>query len=191
MDGSNGYEAVARDFIAGRPLGGVGRSTVAEWAATLPEGAAVLDLGCGCGEPITAVLAARGLIVYGVDASATMIAAFRARFPTAAAECSTVEASDFFGRRFQAIVAWGLLFLLPASTQRELIGKMAKALESGGRLLFTAPWQVGSWLDAKTGRESVSLGREEYVKALEAADFSVEGFRMDEGENHYYLATRR
>ncbi len=90
--------------------------------------------------PITAVLAARGLIVYGLDA-------FQARFPAAAAECSTVETSDFFGPQFYAIEAWGLLFLLPASTQRELIGKMGKALESGGRLLFTAPcrWALG-WM---------------------------------------------
>ena len=161
MDGSNGYEAIALDFIAGRPPGGVGRSTVAEWANELPDGAAVLDLGCGCGGPITALLVARGLIVYGVDASATMIAAFRARLPEAVAECSTVEDSSFFDRQFQAIVAWGLIFLLPPTTQRALIGKTGQALASGGRLLFTAPRQVGLWRDAKTGRESVSLGRDE------------------------------
>ena len=84
MDGSNGYEAVAPNFIA----------------APLPDGAAVLDLGCGCGEPIAAVLVELGLAVFGVDASATMIAAFRARFPDAQAECATVEASAFFGRNF-------------------------------------------------------------------------------------------
>ncbi len=42
-----------------------------------------------------------------------------------------------------------------------------------------------------TGQESVSLGRAEYVAALEAFGFLCDGFRVDEGENHYYLATRR
>ncbi len=37
LDGSNGYEAVAAGFIAGRPLGGVGPPTVAEWARALPR----------------------------------------------------------------------------------------------------------------------------------------------------------
>ena len=54
MDAANGYEAVALNFIAAR----------------LPDGAPVLDLGCGCGEPIAAVFVEQGLAVYGVEASA-------------------------------------------------------------------------------------------------------------------------
>ena len=137
-------------------------------AAALPDGAAVLDLGCGSGEPETAALAERGLTVYGMDASPTMSAAFRARYPDAEAECATVEEPTFFGHQFQAIVAWGLFFLLPAATQRELIAKMAGAIKSGGKLLFTAPSHATCWRDGMTGQESVSLGRDEYVDALEA-----------------------
>ena len=191
MDGANGYEAIAAEYIASRPTRRIGESTVAEWAAELPDGAAVLDLGCGSGEPIAAALAARGLAIYGVDASPMMIAAFQTRFPNAHAECLTVEASTFFGRKFDAIVAWGLLFLLPPTTQRELIGKMARALESGGKLPFTAPWQVCSWRDAMTGSASMSLGWDEYGRVLGEAGFELDGFGVDEGENHYYLATRR
>ncbi|MCX6603577.1 MAG: hypothetical protein NTV52_08285 [Acidobacteria bacterium] len=42
-----------------------------------------------------------------------------------------------------------------------------------------------------TGLESASLGLDEYARELEAAGFELDGFRLDEGENHYYLATRR
>jgi hypothetical protein len=42
---------------------------VREWARTLPSGAAVIDLGCGPGFPITEVLVSGGLNVYAVDAS--------------------------------------------------------------------------------------------------------------------------
>jgi 2-polyprenyl-3-methyl-5-hydroxy-6-metoxy-1,4-benzoquinol methylase len=52
-----------------------------------PQGAIVLDLGCGSGVPISQAIADEGLTVYGVDASPSMIAAFRAWFPEAAAEC--------------------------------------------------------------------------------------------------------
>lgn len=66
-----------------------------------------------------------GFTVYGVDASAKLIAEFRKRFPDAPAECAAVEDSKFFGRTFDAIVAWGLMFLLPAETQSMVIHKAA------------------------------------------------------------------
>ncbi len=79
-----------------------------------------------------------------------MIAEFHSNFPSAPVQCEAVEDSDFFGRTFDAVVAWGLFFLLAAEVQLKLIGKVAGILPSGGRLLFTAPSQRCSWLDAMT-----------------------------------------
>jgi cyclopropane fatty-acyl-phospholipid synthase-like methyltransferase len=124
----------------------------------LSAGATVLDLGCGAGLPISQALIERGFNVYGVDASPTMVAAFRANFPNAPVECAAVEDSDFFGQTFGGAVAWGLLFLLDAEVQCRLIGKVAGVLRGGGRLLFTAPRQSGSWRDAMTGRISIWTG---------------------------------
>ena len=95
---SNGYEDVASVFITGRGRNssGVGASVVAGWSQTLPGGGTVLDLGCGTGIPISQVLIERGFKVYGVDASPTIVAAFRARFPGVPVECADVEDSDFF-----------------------------------------------------------------------------------------------
>ena len=80
---SNGYEDVAAEFIAGRGRNssGVGASVVADWSQTLPSGATLLDLGCGTGVQISQPLIERGFKVYGVDASPTIVAAFRARLP--------------------------------------------------------------------------------------------------------------
>src|SRR5947209_4220157 len=116
----------------------------------VPKGSTVLDVGCGPGVPITETLINCGFQVYGVDASPTMVAAFQTRFPTTLVECAAFQDSDFFGRSFDAAVAWGLMFLLDAETQRKLIAKMAAALVSGGRMLFTAPAEVCSWNDAMT-----------------------------------------
>ena len=189
-DKSNGYEEIAAGFIAGRGqnASGIGASVVAEWARTLPDGATVLDLGCGTGVPISQVLMDRGCQVYGVDASASMVAAFRARFPAVAVECAAAEDSDFFRRSFDAVVAWGLFFLLEKEVQLRLIAKVATVLASGGKFLFTAPSQICSWSDAMTGRTSISLGFEAYRDALEAAGMSLIGTCSDVGENFYYFA---
>jgi SAM-dependent methyltransferase len=187
-DKSNGYEQIAPIFISGRGQNhvGVGARVVAEWSQLLPVGAAVLDLGCGPGVPISETLIKGGFDVYGVDASATMVAAFKGRFPTALVQCAAVEDSDFFGRSFDGVVAWGLFFLLEAEVQRRLIAKVSAILASGGRMLFTAPSEPLSWLDAMTGKPSLSLGLAEYRKVLEASGMSLVGTQRDEGGNHYY-----
>ena len=179
-------------FIAGRGRNssGIGASVVADWSQTLPSGATVLDLGCGTGVPISQVLIERGFNVYGVDASPTMVAAFRARFPTVPVECAAVEDSDFFGRTFDGVVAWGLFLLLDAEVQCRLVAKVAAVLPSGGRFLFTAPSQICSWADAMTGRTSISLGYEGYRNALATEALLLVGTHLDEGENHYYFAQK-
>jgi cyclopropane fatty-acyl-phospholipid synthase-like methyltransferase len=80
--------------------------------------ASILDLGCGTGVPISRTLIERGFNLYGVDASACMIAAFRDRFPSVPVEFAAAEDPDFFNRAFDGVVAWGLFFLLSADVQR-------------------------------------------------------------------------
>lgn len=188
-DASNGYEAVAGDFMSSRS-GTIGVATVRRWARLLPPGGAVLDLGCGHGVPVSAALLDEGLAVHGVDASGALIAEFRARFPQAPAEQGDVETSPFFDRRFDGVIAWGLVFLLDEEAQGRLIRRVAGALEPGGRFLFTAPHQVCGWRDVLTSRESRSLGSDGYRRLLEAAGLVVEGEEADEGGNHYFLARR-
>jgi cyclopropane fatty-acyl-phospholipid synthase-like methyltransferase len=93
---------------------------------------------------ISETLIERGFQVYGVDASATKVAAFRGRFPSVPVECSSVEVATFLDRRYDGVVSWGLFFLLDADAQRKLIARIAKALVVGGQLLFTSPWQASS-----------------------------------------------
>jgi 2-polyprenyl-3-methyl-5-hydroxy-6-metoxy-1,4-benzoquinol methylase len=190
-DRSNGYEAMGGEFMSRRTSSSVGVATVREWAKTLAPGAPVLDLGCGHGVPISQALIDEGMAVYGIDASPSMIAAFRARFPNANTECSAVEDSQFFDRSFDGVVAWGLMFLLAPDAQADLIHKVSAALNPGGGFLFTSPYQVCDWSDTLTGRKSVSLGSNAYRQVLEAADLTLSGEAEDEGENHYYFAFRK
>lgn len=189
-DPSNGYESVADRFISGRSQSGVGVETVRAWAKELPSGGAILDLGCGSGNPISKIFVEGGFALYGVDASASMIAAFRANFPSARAECSTIEDSPFFARTFDGVVAWGLIFLLPPEVQSRLIQKVSQVLNPGGKFLFTSPSQICEWPDALTGRKSISLGARAYRGILTTERLTLIGELHDEGDNHYYLASK-
>lgn len=188
-DPSNGYEACADEFIARRNPS-IGASTVRAWARTLPSACAVLDLGCGHGVPISQALLEGGVSVYGIDASPGMVAAFCRRFPHLPIACEAVEDSDFFGRTFDGVVAWGLVFLLPLEAQVALIHRVASILNPGGRFLFTSPARACTWTDVLTGRRTTSLGARVYRTTLSSAGMILRGECEDEGDNHYYDAEK-
>ena len=103
MDQSSGYESVAPEFLAGRGnagLAGIGARDVSKWAQSLPNGAAVLDLGCGPGLPTTKALVAEGLNVFALDGSPSFVQAFQRNFPEIPILCEAVQDSTFFGRTF-------------------------------------------------------------------------------------------
>ncbi|OBI94170.1 bifunctional 2-polyprenyl-6-hydroxyphenol methylase/3-demethylubiquinol 3-O-methyltransferase UbiG [Mycobacterium sp. 1245805.9] len=187
VDRSNGYEGVAAEFISVRSTT-IGVTRVRDWAKTLPRGGTVVDIGCGPGVPITEVLVAEGLNVYGIDAAPSFVRAFRRNLPDIPVACEPVQESNFFDRTFDGVLAWGVMFLLSPEDQRRLIQSMADILVPGGRLLFTSPSEVGFGDDALTGRETRSLGAEEYRRQLSAVGLSVASEYEDEGQNHYFDA---
>jgi 2-polyprenyl-3-methyl-5-hydroxy-6-metoxy-1,4-benzoquinol methylase len=192
MDKSNGYERISEIFIRGRgqAFNGIGSSSVRAWARTLPQNATVLDLGCGTGIPVSKILMDAGLTVYGIDASPTMVKAFQQNFPNSRVACEAAEESLFFNRTFDAVISWGLLFLLPMETQEILIQKAAKTLQPGGKLLFTATAKKAEWRDAMTQQPSLSLGALLYKELLTASGLLLVEELEDEGENHYFHAVK-
>jgi hypothetical protein len=141
-DSSNGYEAVAAEFLAGRgraPFSAIGARAVRDWDRTLPSRATVIDRGCGSGLPITKVLVGEGLTVYAIDAAESLVAAFRHNLPGIPIACESVEVSPFFDRTFDGVVAWGLMFLLLPEAQRRLIRSIADISGTATRGQLTAP----------------------------------------------------
>jgi hypothetical protein len=82
------------------------------------------------------------------------------------------------------------MLLLGAEVQRELIGRVARALRPGGRFLFTSPAQACTWADNLTGRPSLSLGADVYTAIAVDAGLTVVAEHTDEGQDHHYDASR-
>jgi len=191
-DRSEGWDAFADQYIGLRDQTDFGAAAVRSWAReNLPKSSTIVDVGCGSGVPITQTLIEEGFTLFAIDASPNMLATFRRRFPDVPTACEAAQDSVFFDRTFDAAVSVGLLFLLSADDQRKALSGMANAVRQGGRLLFTAPWQVCEWDDLLTGRRSRSLGEQEYGRLLESSGLQIVDRFTDEGENNYYDAIKR
>lgn len=183
------WESIATEFA--RVRSDTGSKVARQWATRLPSGAVVLDLGCGSGFPIASTLAEQGCVVFGVDASPTLVSMCRQRLGSVRVACETVQDSAFFGRTFDGVIAVGLMFLLSEDDQRRLIEKIGRTLEPGGRFLFSAPRQPCKWNDVQTGQVSRSLGEVEYARLLASVHMRLVSTYADEGGNDYFDAVSR
>jgi SAM-dependent methyltransferase len=116
------------------------RSGYAHWLSrltrTLAAGSRVLDLGCGCGIPVSRELA-RDHRVTGVDLSPVQIARARGLVPSAQFLCADMAEVDFEPRSFDAAIAFFSLINLPLAEQPRVIESVSRWLVPGGRLLAT------------------------------------------------------
>jgi SAM-dependent methyltransferase len=140
----------------------------------LPQGAHVLDLGCGTGVPLARFFIERGYDVTGVDAAPEMLALCRAAFP--AAEWIEQDMRTLaLNRRFDAIIAWDSFFHLPPDDQRAMFPVFGSHVAPRGMLLFTSGPAEGAAIGDLFGHElyHASLGPEEYRRLLAEQGLSV------------------
>jgi cyclopropane fatty-acyl-phospholipid synthase-like methyltransferase len=186
MSSASAYESHAREFLDARESSQTGADIVARWSRELPAGAEVIEIACGGGYPVSRVLLESGVKLWAIDASPTLLERFRSRFPGVPTQCSLALECDYFGRKFDAAIAIGLLFLLEESEQLAFLHRVSEILLPGGRFLFTAPIEIGKWRDTCTGHECRSLGRARYVQTLADAGFCLIGVHVDAGQNNHY-----
>lgn len=186
-----GYDQIAAWYAAVRHPE-IGVADVAKAVRELPGGAAVLDLGCGDGMPITKYLLGEGFAVVGVDSSAEMVARFQAHFPEVPARCRRAEETDFPAEAFDAVLAWGVLFHLLPAAQEALVPKLARWLRPGGRLLFTAAEDAGRTSGEMNGVlfDYYSLGADRYKTLLATAGLCLREAYADPWENYVFLAEK-
>ncbi len=152
-DPVSAYENHARKFLNVRDRSTIGIRVIEQWAHSLPASSDVLEIACGGGIPVTRTLAVAGLKLWAVDSSPTLVSELKVRFPDIPVECANALESNYFGRAFSAVISIGLIFLLCEDDQVMLIHRVSKLLLPGGRFLFTAPIEIGTWADTNTGPE--------------------------------------
>jgi SAM-dependent methyltransferase len=150
----------------------------------LRPAAAVLDLGCGAGVPVTQALAER-CTVTGVDISGEQIELARRYVPDATFIQADMDALDFPDSSFDAVVAFYSLIHVPRAGHATLLGRIAGWLRPQGLLLATmgagdTPGAVEpDWLgapmffshfDADTNRDLVRRSGFEIIDAQVVAE---------------------
>lgn len=145
------------------------------FAAALPPGGSVLDLGCGGGLPVADMMAASGFRVTGVDSSPTLIGLCRERMPAGEWIVSDMRGLSL-GRRFDGMLACDSFFHLTPQDQRRMFDVFARHLAPGGHLMFSSGPAAGEAIGEYRGDPlyHASLAPEEYVALLTAAGLVVE-----------------
>ena len=160
---AKGYDAIAHRYLEWGAPSVARRRYLQRLLGLLPEGAAVLDLGCGAGVPWTRTLA-RQCRVTGVDISAAQIALARRYVPEARFIQSDMAALDLPAAGFDAVVAFYSLIHVPRAEHAALLARIAVWLRPGGLLLLT----MGAG-DTPAGYEADWLGAPMFWSHFDAA----------------------
>lgn len=167
---------------------------IMRFAACLPPGGDVLDIGCGGGAPIATALTAQGFAVTGIDASAPLLGLCRERLPDGEWILGDMRHMAL-GRVFDGLIAWDSFFHLNHDDQRAMFPRFAAHAAPGAALMFTSGPGHGVALGAYAGETlfHASLAAEEYRALLEAQDFGVVAHAMEDqtcGGRTVWLARR-
>ncbi|MDQ3384522.1 MAG: class I SAM-dependent methyltransferase [Actinomycetota bacterium] len=120
--------------------------------AEVPEGARLLDYGCGHGVFAALVAKRSSARVTGVDIDEHKVAVARRRVPPPA-DFSVVEPGQVPPGPWEAITVVDVLYLLPVHAQRDLLLRLAGELAPGGVLLVkemhTGSRTKSRWMQAQ------------------------------------------
>ena len=138
-----GYDRVAKAYLSSKDAEDPATlAALEELTRQLPPDAAVLDLGCGAGVPVTRWLAQR-FAVTGVDLSAKQLEMARRLVPAARLLKADMTDLSFAPETFDAVVALHSIIHAPRAEHSALLGNIHSWLKPGGG--FLATWALGEW----------------------------------------------
>ena len=134
----SGYDLVAEQYLATKnredPLA---LEALRYLASLLPRNAAVLDLGCGAGVPVTRWLSDRGFAVTGVDVSARQLDLARNYVSEATFIKADMTEVTFAPESLDAVVAFHSIVHVPRTEHPALLGRIHRWLRPEGTILAT------------------------------------------------------
>lgn len=134
----------------------------------------LLDIGCGSGEPVARYLIGKGHRLTGIDASPTLIALCRERFPSQHWIEDDMRRMAL-GRRFDGLLAWNSFFHLTPQDQRGMFAVFRAHAAPGATLMFTSGPAYGEAIGSFGGEPLYhgSLDPMEYRALLAGNGFTV------------------
>ena len=133
-----GYDYMAEQYLATKdPEDPLALAALEDLASLVPKGAAVLDLGCGAGIPVTRWLTGKGYAVTGVDVSAGQLDLARSNVPTATFIKSDMIELAFAPESFDAVVAFHSIIHVPRTEHPALLARIHRWLKPAGIFLAT------------------------------------------------------
>jgi cyclopropane fatty-acyl-phospholipid synthase-like methyltransferase len=166
-------------------------------AGRLPQGSAVLDLGCGAGVPVTQWLARR-FAVTGVDVSERQVQLARENVPGATLIRASMTAVEFPPEAFDAAVAFHSIIHISRTEQPVLVRRIHGWLRPGGA--FLATWAIQAWEGAEENWEGWGApmwwshyDKETNLRMLQEAGFRIETAetRASGGETWLWVLARK
>ncbi|MBY7770218.1 class I SAM-dependent methyltransferase [Vibrio fluvialis] len=103
----------------------------------IPPQGRVLDLGCGHGIPIAAIMTERGFTLTGVDRSERLLSLARRAMPQQEWIQSELESFEPAGH-YHGVIIWDSMFHLPRHEHLTLLGKVFEALEPEGVVILSS-----------------------------------------------------
>jgi trans-aconitate methyltransferase len=176
------YERHAHEYVADRRQVPWSESAwLDRFTALLPQGATILDIGCGSGEPIARYLVDRSFVVEGVDAAPSLIALCRRRFPERTWHVADMRTLAL-GRTFHGLLAWDSFFHLSHEDQRRMFPIFARHAAPGTALMFTTGPTHGEAIGSYRGEPlyHASLAAGEYQSLLESNGFRVQAHAVED-----------
>lgn len=175
------YERNAQRFDAERPKGLHERLWLGRFLDGLPPGGKILDLGCGAGMPIAAYFMGKGFAVTGLDASAAMIRLAKNVMPDGDWREGDMRGLDL-NETFDGIIGWNSFFHLTRPEQRDVLPRLARHLETNGRLMLTVGPENGEAV-GQVGDDRIyhaSLSPDEYASILLVNHLAIKDFVIED-----------
>ena len=168
------YQRHGAAWAAARGQELVEASWLERFCRLLPEGAAVLDIGCGSGLPLARELIRRGFDVTGLDGTRTMVELFQRNLPASRVHLMDMRQIDL-QQRFAGLLAWDSFFHLSPEDQRPMFQRFRAHAEPGCALMFTSGTVEGSAMGELEGDPLYhgSLSTDEYRSLLQTAGFEI------------------
>lgn len=153
MDLKSTYNKIANDWFRDHKEDDWWHEGTAKFTSTLPEGASILDIGCGAGVK-SKYLSNKGFKVTGMDFSEKMIEIAKREVPNVDFVVGDIYDLDEYKNKFDAVFAQAVLLHIPKEKVMGVLEKFKHKLNPNGVLYLAVKEIKSDGLEEKILKEN-------------------------------------